>query len=190
MLRSSCLLVLLSILVLVNGNRLIQQKSLKSEDPAHNSSGCGKNTDLILGVGHQLTINVKDANFDFDRTYQVMLPLKYDIETPSEILFYFHGQGGTWPWSKWDTMGNLNNFITVQPLGLSENTGTKAWQTGLADKDLHHANSTCYPSTKNTCYDTCKQINMCSPCAWSTCADDGLFIQKLVQRMKEEFCID
>jgi poly(3-hydroxybutyrate) depolymerase len=190
MLRPSYLLVLLSILVVVNGNRLIQKKSLNSGHPAHGSRGCGKNTDLVLGVGHVLTIKVKDANFDFDRTYQVQLPLNYDINTPSEVLFYFHGQNGTWPWTGWDTMGNLNNFITVQPLGLSENIGVKAWQTGLADKDMHFANSTCYPSTQGTCYDTCDKINMCSPCAWSTCADDGLFIQKLVHRIKHEFCID
>lgn len=188
--HSVYLLALISVSMVANANLIIPQARAGLSAAANGSSGCGKKTDLKLGTPQVFTINIQDAKFNFDRTYQINLPPKYDISTPSEILFYFHGQGGQWPWPQWDAVGNDQNFITVQPLGLSENTGVKAWQTGWGTKDRHFADSTCYPSTITTCYDTCNSLGMCSPCAWSTCADDGLFIQTLVQKMKDEFCVD
>ena len=106
------------------------------------------------------------------------------------MVFYFHGQGGSWPWTKWNTVSNDEGVIVVQPAGLPEQIGTRAWNTGLNDQGLKVANSTCYPQTEATCYDTCIQLNTCSQCAWATCADDGLFIEKLMEQMMDDFCID
>lgn len=55
------------------------------------SAGCGKHTNLDPGFVETLTINITDANFNLTREYTVNLPTNYDIHTPTEMVFYFHG---------------------------------------------------------------------------------------------------
>lgn len=69
-------------------------------------------------------------------------------------------------------------------------TNYNAWNTGLLDNGLEAADKTCAYNTVNTCYDSCNKINKCSQCSWSTCIDDGLFVQKLVEHMKQTLCVD
>lgn len=128
-----------------------------------------------------------------ERSYQIKLPEKYDHNTPTPMVMRFHGQGEDYPNTEWFTKGTKNGYIIVQPKGMDDHESkVHAWNTGLFDKGPDVAAQTCFKNTEiGRCYTSCKKLNYrCNACSWATCYDDGLFIQKLMESIQSDYCIN
>jgi len=165
---------------------------------SYKSAGCSKgfpkfNVPIKRGVPKTLNITITDETFGkVKRSYTITLPENYNQTKPSPLSVFFHGQGAGYPYSDQDVVGSKKGFIIVQPLGLSDSDSkTIAWNTGIYDNGIKAADKTCFKDTSiGECYYSCQQKNLCSVCGWSTCYDDAFFIKKLIQRLKNKFCIN
>ena len=159
------------------------------------SKGCLKDQvyDFETEKVVQKTITINDPELgSIERTYQVVLPTGYDYITPIGMIMRFHGQGDTYPKDEWNEKGVKSGYIVVQPRGMDDNDdSTIAWNTGLFDKGYKKAYKTCFKNTIGTCYKSCQKLeNRCNACSWTSCYDDGLFIEKLMETLKQDYCIN
>jgi len=67
-----------------------------------------------------------------------------------------------------------------------------AWNDGMNDHGLEVAAKTCFKDTLiGRCYTSCKALDYkCTACSYATCYDDGLYIQKLIEYIKNKYCIN
>lgn len=63
--------------------------------------------------------------------------------------------------------------------------GRISWNVG----DANHT-FTCTRKTQPSCYKSCKKLKMCSRCNCFTCVDDVHFVKHLINKMKEDYCVD
>ena len=175
----------------------------------NSSLGCGKDPKISLGQVVKEKIVVYDKNFRTERDYAIQLPKNYSPNKTYPLVVWFHGQFDVWPayvggkeyeGNGWFDLALKKDFIMVAPKGMSDygdepiadddENNKHAWNVGLYDEGMEKANSTCYPTRENSCYNSCKKLDLCSPCGWSTCVDDGLFAYNLVSYIKENYCVD
>ena len=160
------------------------------------SAGCINQVPDDIKFGKTMTryISIKDPKLgSVQREYVLTLPKNYDHEKSYPLLLFLHGQTCSIPSYDLDKKGSKEGFIVVQPLGMSDNEHKMtAWNVGLYDHGKDVADKTCMKNyQEGSCYYSCQQIpGMCGRCNWSTCYDDGHFVSKLVDHLKNTLCIN
>ena len=174
----------------------IKEKKLPEGEFDMRSGGCSNplSDATIFGEVLDKTIEINDPRLGIvNRSYQIILPENYDHKKQTPLLIRFHGQGGAYPYEYVNKVGSKQGYIVVQPLGMNDHPSESIdWNVGLFDKGSDFASKTCLKNTPDSaCYDSCKKLpDMCNGCSWSTCYDDGFFIEYLMQKIQSEFCIN
>eukprot|EP00041_Stephanoeca_diplocostata_P014452 m.262867 g.262867 ORF g.262867 m.262867 type:complete len:419 (+) comp19700_c0_seq6:150-1406(+) len=143
-----------------------------------------------------------------DRRFRIFVPQSYDSFQPTAVVLDFHGYYDTAEGQEEATgfkvVGNRYNFITVYPHGLDDTVipGQQAnsWNAvGTIDspgKFGPTCNWTNAPKNFYPCHSSCEKIHGCRSwfdadgCDCGTCADDILYVQKLLDKLEDELCID
>lgn len=161
------------------------------------SPGCTRSLVPAAGL-HQRYITVADFE-PIKRTYWIDIPegLSRTAQSKSSpLILAIHGQGGTGKdfaaWHKFAEIGRSEGLIAVFPQGMNdsypgEEQGT-GWNVGSAGD-----NQTCELKGVGTyygCYTSCRKLQQCGRCNWSTCYDDVLFVSNVIEAVAEEFCVD
>jgi poly(3-hydroxybutyrate) depolymerase len=177
------------------------------------SRGCGKQ--LPFPVNAPLDLNVAVADpilFNKYREYYLALPPGYNNTTPLPLVLSFHGfYDEAIDMQKTDKLMYMartySPFIVVHPQGLMD-TGThqpqkpypqRTWNCGGTvgspgplgpTCDTNNRTSTwgvypCYLTCQNPLHGGCKDT-----CSSSTCANDTLFVETLLDELEDKLCID
>jgi len=135
------------------------------------------------------------------RSYALHVPAAYSTENdvPVPLVLDFHGWGGT----AHDQMVNMpwrdvadidpNGFLYVAPQGMDDNPEGGWWGSWNVSKSEGPLGMTCdptNPSTQVTCYSSCPSCDKMESCDWSSCYDDVVFIQLLIEELTSLWCID
>lgn len=128
------------------------------------------------------------------RTFWVQAPPRPTL--PAPLLIMFHGQGvearAFAKWHNFSTVNSHHNLMTIYPQGMDdsypgEEQGT-GWNVGSAGNE-----ATCVLNGVGQyygCYKSCRELNKCGRCNWSTCYNDVLFVETLIKEISDKFCID
>lgn len=84
-------------------------------------------------------------------------------------------------------------LIVVEPRGMDDHeSGVIAWNDGQLDFGKEKSAQTCFKDTLvGRCYTSCKKLDyLCTACSYATCYDDGLFIKKLIESIKADYCVN
>jgi poly(3-hydroxybutyrate) depolymerase len=145
------------------------------------------------GTLSKRTILIEDPGLGIvNRTFFIQSPVNSTLG-PMPVLMGFHGQGhraNEWAnQHSFDLLASMRGWVTVYPQGMADGgSGTfdAGWNVGTNDD-----NSTCLPGTTGTgCHDSCRTLNLCGRCAWSTCYDDRAFVEQLLAQVKSELRVD
>ena len=134
-----------------------------------------------------------------ERSFRVHVPASYDPSTPTPLVLLFHGWGG----DDTEFLGapvvtaeaDQRGYVLIAPVGLGSGQPDSSWNswsfrgstTGLdgdGDAICDDASTTdyAYPSCEGTAE---------NGCSWTHCQDDDVdFVLALVERAKENLCID
>lgn len=158
------------------------------------SPGCGKTSPISTGSLVKRKLIVTDPHFSINRDYWIHVPKNYDEYQSTQLLIWYHGQGGDGHSdAKYYKYTNYN-LISVYPQGLDDGNCWTGWNVGLTVNK-----STCDVKgvADGCCYDSCKTLGYCTGdgmlqnnCLWSTCYDDAVFTADLLATLGNEFCID
>lgn len=139
-------------------------------------------------------IDIEDPKLGkISRKYTIALPDNYDQKTAAPLVLRIHGQGGEYPYPVFHNRMKAHGYIVVEPKGMDDHESKViAWNDGINDKGQEVGSKTCFKDTLiGRCYDSCKKLDsFCTPCSYATCYDDGLFIQKLTEFIKSEYCVN
>lgn len=100
-----------------------------------------KNIYLLLLLCFYLQISEAQTtlieNFQFEgklRTYRLLLPAHYEIESIRPLVIEFHGYSVTAEFdqnfSNWSSVADTANFLVAYPNGLTDNSGFQYWNVG------------------------------------------------------------
>merc|ERR1740139_1893561 len=160
------------------------------------SLGCQKKIPHGMSAGTVIekTIEIQDPRLgSISRRYTIAIPNDYDQNTPAPFLMHLHGQGDVYPWHGWTRFGTKKGLIVVEPRGMDDHeSGVIAWNDGQLDFGKEKSAKTCFKDTLvGRCYTSCKKLDyLCTPCSYATCYDDGLFIQRLIESIKSDYCVN
>lgn len=97
---------------------------------------CSNDTESVLAPSNAVEYGIKEYGILFqglDRDYIVYVPESYQPETPSPLLFVYHGFGGNneslMNYTGFNEIADQENFIIVYPQG-SNFLGTPHWNVG------------------------------------------------------------
>jgi len=116
---------------------------------------------------------------------------------PLPLVVCFHGWYGTSAGiealSQLSAMADANRFLVAYPQGLSENF-YPSWNAAGSSSSPGSQGPTCTPAHDGTsCYTSCAQRPQgCDPsgCDWTTCEDDGAFVDAVVHWIGTRHSID
>jgi poly(3-hydroxybutyrate) depolymerase len=159
------------------------------------------------------TVRVKDPLLgEIERRYRVHVPSNYRAaphrpeDKPYPVVINFHGYY-LWDWADEEVTGlsevsNRRQFIAVFPEGLTDTV--RPWdgfswnaagttQSPGPDGVTCQSNHSGYP-----CYRSCRRLHGCKNasvvggggCDSSTCADDHLFVRRMLVDLEERYCVD
>lgn len=147
--------------------------------------------DLKIGRPVQRYLNLTDPDARlgaYQRTYMITVPDTYDGTTPIPLLFYFHGQHGSFKKESvgFAELGLHKGYITVSPKGMEDgHPGDTSWSVKAEGRT-----DVCTEECTPTVFTSCKVVNRISRCNWATCYDDVFFFQQLLATLKSELQID
>ena len=143
------------------------------------------------------SIIVDDPNFGpTKRDFALVYPPNIDKKSSKNdkngklgLIFYFHGWTGNYldlANQKYNQYAEDYNFIMVYPSGMSDiyqYPPVEEWYSW----NLGDVSNTCAINGTDHCYDSCAQLNLCNNCSWTSCYDDYLFIQVLLDYLLERY---
>ena len=147
--------------------------------------------DFKTGRPVQRFINLTDPDARlgaYQRTYMITIPDAYDGVSTFPLLFYFHGQYGSFTKDSvgFAELGLRKDYITVAPKGMDDgHPGDTSWSVKAEGRT-----DVCTKECTPTIFTSCKVVNRISPCNWATCYDDVFFVQQLLASLKSELQID
>lgn len=157
------------------------------------NSKCGHKSEWGIDTTARYNITINDPNFgSMQRYFEVTIPATYKQSEKTPLFFYMHSQGQTDIENfHYRHQGKLNNVITVYPLAVQndwfwDGTNWPGWNVPMPNNNTE----ACTPWTNIYCYFSCQALGECGQCAWSTCYDDVFFMRKLIEKVKDELCID
>ena len=129
------------------------------------------------------------------RQFQLLVPSNYDVNEPTPVVLYFHGWGGNGNLNWMASTANSGNFIAVGPTGIgggqNPDGGANSWNGGGSTTSPGPEGPACAEWAPEYCYDSCAaRPQGCHPCDWTTCNDDFLFVDALIDWVEESLCID
>ena len=134
-------------------------------------------------------IEIDDPNLGkITRDYILLYPDQKDStsDSPPGLIFHFHG------WTvdyrdeadqDYNKYVDSYNYIMVYARGLSDLIPQRypSW-------NINEPNPPCTErQTNDYCYESCKKLDLCYPGSWTTCYDDTFFIQKLLEKIIDQF---
>lgn len=174
--------------------------ALEEGNVRRSTPGCDSVSNVV--GGHQ-TISVEDPELGLVvRNYDLFIPDNLPTRTTPErwsatgapLLLGFHGQSGDpWGWGPREHFIKLageRGWVAVFPAGLLESgdrkVGDSTWNVGTSGDD-----ETCQKGTKSVnCMISCQRLGLCSRCNWSTCYNDVIFIERLLEHLERNVCLD
>ena len=181
------------------------------------SRGCGKALSVPVGAPLNMILPVPEDEMLFNkfREYYLFLPKAWNNTEPLPLTVSFHGfYDEAIDLEKTDKLMAMSiqtggSFIAVHPQGMMD-TGTRTpqvpypqrtWNCGGTVRAQPHSGSytgpTCITANRTDvwgdypCYLTCQMHGGCKDtCYSSTCANDVLFTQKLLDHLEDSYCID
>jgi poly(3-hydroxybutyrate) depolymerase len=147
-----------------------------------------------------------------ERHYRVHLPPSYKTgKLPHAVVIDFHGYY-LWDWADEEITGlnevaDLRSFITVYPQGMDDITDVwtegegfswnAAGTTGSPGRfgptcEGNHSAYACYKSCQKLEGHSCNKTNtsFAAGCDSSTCVDDILFVEKMLDQIESDYCIN
>jgi len=142
-----------------------------------------------LGYTGYYNLTYNDTDFGpTQRWFYINIPANYDPNQNYSSMIFFHGTGGSGsqPWLV--NLGTRRNVITVFPQGMGDTyDGSQAWNVPNKPNDT----SFCTPDTEITaCYDSCRKLNLCTVCSWTTCYNDVEFVDALMEHLNQNLCLN
>jgi len=169
------------------------------------SSGCSSGAGVGVWSGnasdtsYEGWVNISIPDFVVvNRSFWIQVPSKVGPKsTPAPMLVSFHGQGGTADDQAnshfYGFYGSSLGYVSVFPQGIDDapsankDEGT-GWNVGTAAD-----NQTCIAKQvgeDGACYDSCKKLGRCGSCNWSSCYNEKLFVQRVIEAVASVLCID
>ena len=133
---------------------------------------------------------------DTSRHYLIYVPDTYDKTIKTNIVFGFHGYGGTASGFESEVSGGFNkladkyNFIAVYPESTyfydKENTLVTTFNDIIRETSDNEISNNCLADDKRIIYPKFPNCDR-GRCGWAPCVDDTQFIKKLIDNLKIEF---
>lgn len=179
---------------------LVAQKNASALRP---SSGCSASEDWDcwespfqdLGPGESEVFRRKVEGTQY-RTHKLTLPTNYDSETPSPLIMYFHGWGGSYEscGDNCSVEAASEGFAVVAMTGYGQ-PDYNSWKVGGSNGEGGPFGPTCEDDAIDYCSNygerqgcDCDATN--DNCSWTTCFDSVEQVLKLLDEVEESLCID
>merc|ERR1711976_25270 len=163
------------------------------------SKGCGTTLPDQPFPGHfaDFYVDYEDKlQGTVNRFYILGLPKYYDNTEPLPLIFSLHGwtetADGHLHYIPWTKLIKEENFVLVLPQGMDDDPdNAPSWN---CSSSVGPKGPTC-DMDRNTwgdivCHHSCPNCDSKSSCDWASCYDDIGFMDFLIQRVTEQYCID
>ena len=138
------------------------------------------------------------------RWTRIWVPTGYDPNAPTALIFDLHGYSSAADEQEERTglreIANEMNFIVVWPHGLDDGgSQTNSWNSVGTVASPGPLGDTCQWADSYSgyaCHSSCESTRPCYSSRWSdgcdcsTCADDVLFMELLINKLEAELCVD
>ena len=121
--------------------------------------------------------------------FKLTLPADYDESTPSPLMLYFHGWGGshTECGSFCTSEAADVGFITVSLTGLG-GSGWSSWNGFGSTASPGPLGAICEEGAQDYCYDDCGACD--DGCWWTSCGDSVAQAAAMMDFIEASFCVD
>jgi polyhydroxybutyrate depolymerase len=172
-----------------------EDEALLSEDSGETvraSAGCGLAAPASPGESSSFTLRVGEL----DREYLLHLPPEYDPEFPVPLVLDFHGytgiSAGEETYTGLSHHADHEGYAVVYPQGtgfaIESGDLITSWNDLAGSASSGPAGPVC--SQTADYYPHPPECGEPRPCVWASCHDDLGFIDRLLDRLETELCID
>ena len=147
--------------------------------------------DLETGRAVQRYLNLTDPDAllgAYQRTYMITVPDTYTGDAAAPLLFFFHGQYGSFKRDSagFSALGLEEGFVLVSPKGMEDGQpGDTSWSVKAEGRT-----DVCTDECDPVYFESCKIVHRMSRCNWATCYDDVYFVEQLLSTLESELNID
>lgn len=157
--------------------------------------GCGSNAPYPSGRSTTIRTDYGGVS----RSYILRIPPGYNRNEPAPVVWSFHGWGNSASSNEGylglNEPADAYGHILIIPEGRSDyNRETNSgWQSfnAVGSTDTLPSAPECTRNTNGYCYQSCNaRPQGCGKCDWTTCADDGGYVNMVLDDLEKELCLD